>query len=116
MMIARTAGGEPHFLLRHHRNCDEDDTDDNDDDEDEECTIPTDFLQQARQKYGATLSRSLVDREYTTSTSTSTSDDDMDTSNVVPVVPPVRAKDLHKQLQQIFSLVTDIAMGKNGHS
>jgi len=57
MMIARTAGGEPHFLLRHSP-CSTDDL---------ECDIDndvTEYFAEARAKYGQKLSRSLVDRAY----------------------------------------------------
>lgn len=57
MMIARTAGGEPHFLLRHSL-CSTDD---------ETCDIDnslTEFFHDARQKYGEKISRCLVDRKF----------------------------------------------------
>ena len=57
--IARTAGEEPHLLLRH-STCS---TDDVECDVDAEQT-QTQYLQQARSKYGPTLTRSLVDREF----------------------------------------------------
>jgi len=59
MMLARTAGGEPHLLLRHSP-CSTDD---------EACDLdteaPTQYFQDALAKYGKHLSRSLVDRAYT---------------------------------------------------
>eukprot|EP00429_Kryptoperidinium_foliaceum_P093328 CAMPEP_0176185160 /NCGR_PEP_ID=MMETSP0121_2-20121125/1207_1 /TAXON_ID=160619 /ORGANISM="Kryptoperidinium foliaceum, Strain CCMP 1326" /LENGTH=373 /DNA_ID=CAMNT_0017523597 /DNA_START=38 /DNA_END=1159 /DNA_ORIENTATION=- len=58
MMIARTAGGEPHLLLRHSPCSTDDDSCDLDEDE------PTPFFQDAMAKYGRHLSRSLVDRAY----------------------------------------------------
>jgi hypothetical protein len=57
MMIARTAGGEPHFLLRHSPCSTDDDA----------CDIDsevTEYFQEARATYGTALSRSLVDRAY----------------------------------------------------
>jgi hypothetical protein len=57
MMIARTAGGEPHLLLRHSP-CSTDD---------ETCDIDhsvTAWFQEAQAKYGHKLARSLVDRAY----------------------------------------------------
>ncbi len=58
MMIARTNGGEPHLLLRHSPCSTDDETCDLDTDE------PTPFFQDAMNKYGKHLSRSLVDRAY----------------------------------------------------
>lgn len=61
MMIARTAGGEPHLLLRHSSCTTEDD-------EQEECNIDEDLTQiyaMAQSTYGQDrLTRSLVDRDY----------------------------------------------------
>ena len=61
-MIARTAGGEPHLLLRHSP-CGTDNTDAS-----EECDIDadlTDYFAAAQSKYGGRgLARSLVDRAY----------------------------------------------------
>jgi hypothetical protein len=57
MMIARTDGGEPHLLLRHSPCSTDDDT----------CDIDhevTEYFEEARAKYGSSLSRSLVDRAY----------------------------------------------------
>jgi len=57
MMIARTAGGEPHFLLRH-SSCSTDDL---------ECDIDTDltvYFEDAKAKYGEKIARCLVDREF----------------------------------------------------
>lgn len=57
IMIARTSGGEPHLLLRHSP-CSTDD---------EACDIDhevTAYFDEARGKYGSSISRSLVDRAY----------------------------------------------------
>jgi len=57
MMIARTAGGEPHFLLRH-STCSTDD---------DSCDIDlelTQYFEEARAKYGEQIARCLVDRDY----------------------------------------------------
>lgn len=57
MMIARTAGGEPHLLLRNSRCTTADD----------ECDIDqelTDFFDEARELYGDRIARCLVDRDF----------------------------------------------------
>ena len=57
MMIARTAGGEPHLMLRH-STCSTDDP---------YCNIETEltmYFMEARAKYGEGSSRCLVDRAY----------------------------------------------------
>jgi hypothetical protein len=77
MMIARTAGGEPHLLLRHSPCSTDDDTCDLDD------ANPTPFFQDAMTKYGRHLSRSLVDRAYSM-------DDDEKTAGGLDVVNILR--------------------------
>ena len=84
MMIARTAGGEPHLLLRHSPCSTDDDTCDLDSDE------PTRYFQDAMDKYGRHLSRSLVDRAY--SMDDENDDDDgtarrsLDVANIVQLI------------------------------
>lgn len=85
MMIARTAGGEPHLLLRHSP-CSTDD---------ETCDIDmevTEYFEEARSKYGSTLSRSLVDRAY---------DEASDNTEL--------------DVDNIAKLVKSILQGENGH-
>ena len=77
MMIARTAGGEPHFLLRHSP-CS---TDDNDDECDIDNTV-TDYFRDAHSKYGKKLSRSLVDRAYG-------SEGDVEGANILELVQSI---------------------------
>lgn len=67
VMIARTAGGDPHFLLRHDTSSWCADKNDDDEDEDELCSVDVDessFMFEARKRYGEKLGRSLVDRAY----------------------------------------------------
>ena len=57
MMIARTAGGEPHLLLRNSRCTTADD----------ECDVDqelTEFFDEAREMYGDRIARCLVDRDF----------------------------------------------------
>jgi hypothetical protein len=57
MMVARTAGGEPHLLLRNSRCTTADD----------ECDVDqelTDFFDEAREMYGERIARCLVDRDF----------------------------------------------------
>ena len=68
-MIARTAGGEPHLLLRHSP-CGTDNihAPNTKEEGEEECDIDndlTDYFRAAQDKYGGqSLARSLVDRDY----------------------------------------------------
>lgn len=78
MMIARTAGGEPHLMLRHSP-CS---TDDNTCDIDDSETTP--FFHEAMEKYGSQLSRSLVDRAY--SRSDTSSQQGLDVGNILQLI------------------------------
>ena len=72
MMIARTGeGGEPHLLLRH-SSCSTDVLPLPIEQEEEECNLDdkthlTPFYETALEKYGPHLSRSLVDRAFSSS-------------------------------------------------
>jgi hypothetical protein len=77
MMIARTAGGEPHLLLRHSPCSTDDDT----------CNIDhevTEYFEEARNKYGSTISRSLVDRAYEAD-----GENSLDVANIVRLVKAI---------------------------
>lgn len=77
MMIARTNGGEPHLLLRHSPCGTDDDSCDLDTED------PTPFFQEAINKYGRHLSRSLVDRAYTIHSETKGT---LDMANIVRLI------------------------------
>lgn len=77
LMIARTAHGEPHLLLRHSTCSPDDDT----------CSVDdldylTSYFQEAHKRYGDTLSRSLVDRDYRHHDHHTSSDGDNDDDGV----------------------------------
>jgi hypothetical protein len=95
MMLARTAGGEPHLLLRHSP-CSTDASDASiDAGDDDYCDIDmevTPYFAEALSKYGSTISRSLVDRAFNAE-----GDNKLDIDNIVKLVQAILA-------------------GKNGHS
>jgi hypothetical protein len=88
MMIARTAGGEPHLLLRHSVCATNDDTCDID----EELTH-TEYLKLARAKYGPTLTRSLVDRDFM-------ADNDSTTLDMAKIVQLIKAILFNKKKEE----------------
>ena len=117
MMIARTAGGEPHLLLRHSP-CSTD-FDEDAENENDECDIDTEvteYFQDAKMKYGSTISRSLVDRAYVGNDAL---ESDVDESFLSPLRSIKGNNNHHKDqkldIDNIVKLIKAILQGENGH-